>query len=134
MEELFLFFVGGGIYIMMEVLYRGWSHWSMFFLGGACFLCLGRINRILPKTAPLLLQMLIGAILITVLELAAGLVVNIGLGWNIWDYSQKPFNFLGQVCLTTSIGWYFLSAAGIVFDDYLRYWLFGREKPQYKLI
>ena len=81
-----------------------------------------------------MLQMLIGMVIITALELIKGLVVNINLGWNVWDYAKEPFNLLGQICLFSSFWWYFLSVVGIVLDDYLRYWIFHEEKPHYHII
>ena len=33
-EFLFLLGVGGSVYYGVEVLFRGFSHWSMFLLGG----------------------------------------------------------------------------------------------------
>lgn len=37
---------------------------------------------------------------------------------------QVPFYF----------AWVGLSVVAIVFDDYLRYWFFGEEKPHYKIV
>lgn len=133
LKNLFLFAVGGLVYISLEILFRGYSHWSMYLLGGICFLALGYINRFLSWETPLTLQMLIGGIIITVLEFITGLIVNVHFGWNVWDYSRIPFNLFGQICLRASIRWYFLSVVGIVLDDYLRYWLFGEDKPRYKI-
>ncbi|MBW7573960.1 putative ABC transporter permease [Caproiciproducens faecalis] len=132
-KDVFLFVVGGDIYIIMEICYRGYSHWSMFALGGVCFLGLGYINRFFSWDTPLVLQMLIGMLLITTLELITGMIVNVCFGWGVWDYSQKPFNLFGQICLSSSVGWYFLSAVGIILDDYLRWWIFGEEQPHYCL-
>lgn len=129
-KNLFLFVVGGDIYLLIEILYRGYSHWTMFLLGGICFLCLGYINRFLPWETPLPVQMLLGAVIITVLELVTGCIVNIWLGWNVWNYTM--LSFLGQISLLSSIGWYFLSVIGIILDDYLRYWIFREEKPHYQ--
>jgi len=134
LKNAFLFTVGGIIYILMEIISRGYSHWTMFLLGGICFLCLGYINRFLPWKTPLTLQMLIGTGIITALELITGIIVNICLGWQVWDYSNIPYNLLGQISLQSSIGWYFLSVIGIVLDDYLRYWIFCEEKPRYKIV
>jgi uncharacterized membrane protein len=133
LKNLFLFVVGGDIYIMIEILYRGYSHWTMFLLGGICFLCLGYINRFLPWETPLPVQMLIGAGIITALEFMTGCIVNIYLGWHVWNYSNVPLNLWGQICFPASAGWYFLSAVGIVLDDYLRYWIFHEENPIYKI-
>lgn len=134
LKNLTLFLIGGGIYILLEMMYRGRSHWTMFLLGGVCFLALGYINRFLPWETPLPVQMLIGAAIITVLELLTGWIVNIKLGWHVWDYSRVPLNFYAQICLPASIGWFFLSAVGIYLDDWLRWKLFGEEKPHYKIL
>lgn len=133
-KYLFLGFVGGIIYCSIELLWRSWTHWSMFILGGVCFICLGLINEILSWDTPLLIQMAIGCVIITMLEFITGCVVNLGLGWNVWDYSKYPLNFLGQISVRSSVLWYFLSIVGIVLDDFIRWKVFGEDKPRYKLI
>ena len=131
-KSVLLFFVGGLLYYLIEVVWRGYSHWTMFFLGGLCFVCIGLINEILPWEMPLWKQGIIGALMITVLEYAVGCIVNIGLGWNVWDYSDVPFNVHGQICLPFTLLWFAVSLAAIVLDDYIRYWAFGEEKPEYR--
>ena len=132
-KHLILGTIGGLIYVLLELIWRGYSHWTMFLLGGTCFVLLGLINEILDWDTPLTLQMLIGCTVITVLEFITGCVVNLWLGWNVWDYSDLKFNILGQISLFSSIGWYFISLVGITLDDWLRYRLFGEKKPHYKL-
>ncbi len=133
-KYLALFFIGGTIYVSIEHIWRGWSHWTMFILGGICFIALGLINEVLDWNTPMVLQMAIGCAIITTLEFITGCVVNIGLGWNVWDYSQYPLNFLGQISVGSSVLWYFLSAVGIVLDDTIRWKAFGEDKPKYKWI
>ena len=130
----FLFFVGATIYVIIEKLYRGYSHWTMFLLGGICFIALGLINEVIPWDMPLLLQMCIGGVIITALEFITGCIVNIWLGWNVWDYSELPFNLWGQISLFSSIVWVGLSLVGIVLDDFIRWKFFGEEKPHYRWI
>ena len=130
----FLFFVGATIYVIIEKLYRGYSHWTMFLLGGICFIALGLINEAIPWDMPLLLQMFIGGVIITVLEFITGCIVNLWLGGAVWDYSELPFNLLGQISLFSSIVWVGLSLAGIVLDDTIRWKFFGEEKPHYRWI
>ena len=132
-KHLILGTIGGLIYVLLELIWRGYSHWTMFLLGGTCFVLLGLINEILDWDTPLTLQMLIGCAVITALEFITGCVVNLWLGWNVWDYSDLKFNILGQISLFSSIGWYFISLVGITLDDWLRYRLFGEKKPHYKL-
>ena len=126
--------LGGTVYVFIELLWRGYSHWSMFLLGGVCFIALGLINEIIPWEMPLTAQMFIGCAIITALEFITGCIVNLWLGWDVWDYSELPCNLLGQISLKSSVGWYFLSAVGIILDDWLRYIFFGEEKPRYKFL
>ena len=68
LKYVFLFITGGLLYNLVELAFRGWSHWTMFILGGVCFICLGLINEIISWKTPLWKQMAIGACIITVLE------------------------------------------------------------------
>ena len=132
-EYLFLSCVGAGLYVSIELIYRGYSHWTMGILGGISFVSIGLINEVLSWDTPLTLQALIGSLIITFYELVFGIVLNIWLGLNIWDYSNLPYNILGQICLPFSVIWYFLSIIGICLDDFLRWNLFNEEKPRYKI-
>lgn len=115
----------------IEILFRGYSHFSMILLGGLCFVICGLENEIFSWETPIELQMIISSIIITILELLTGLIVNVYMGLKVWDYSNMPLNFMGQICLIFSIAWLFLSLIAIVIDDYLRYFVFGEEKPRY---
>lgn len=134
LKALFLWAIGGCIYYAVELIWRGYSHWTMFILGGLCFVLIGAINELYTWDVSLISQMLISALVITALELITGLIVNIGLGWGIWDYSQVPYNFYGQICLLYTVFWFFLSLPGILLDDYIRYQFLEEEKPHYKIL
>ena len=79
-KYLFLFAVGGALYVLIELLWRGWSHWTMFALGGLCFVYLGLINEVLRWDTPLWAQVLIGTAGITALEFMTGCVLICGWG------------------------------------------------------
>lgn len=128
-----LMLIGGVVYGGLEVTFRGRTHWTMVILGGVCFVAVGLINEIIPWDMPLAVQMLVGSIIITALEFCCGCIVNIWLGWDVWDYSKLWGNVMGQICPLYSVFWYFVSFIAIVLDDYLRYWLFGEDKPHYKI-
>jgi len=129
-----LFVIGGTSYIFIEILWRGYTHITMFFLGGLCFILIGLINEnYFTGRLPILIQQIISCFIITLLELIFGLIFNLWLGLNIWDYSSLRFNFMGQICLRYSIFWFFLSLPAIILDDYLRHKLFGEEKPRYRI-
>lgn len=132
-----LFGIGGAIYITIEILWRAMmgstpTHWTMFILGGLAFVIVGGINEMFPWEMPIWLQSVIGTSVVLVLEFIFGCVLNIWLGLAIWDYSNTPFNILGQVCLPFAFAWFALVTVAIIIDDYLRYWLFGEEKPRYQ--
>ena len=130
---MILFSIGGGIYNLVEIIYRSNTHWTMFIVGGLCFLCIGWINEFLPWSLALWKQMLIGGTIITVIEFLSGCIINLWLGWNVWDYSHVPLNILGQICLPFFFVWVGLSLVGIVLDDVIRWLCFGEEKPRYKI-
>lgn len=132
-KNMVLFIIGGIIYYFIETLWRGYSYVSMFFVGGLCFVFIGMINVFLSFDTPIWKQQFIATVIVTLIELAAGIVLNKWLNMSIWDYSNLPFNLWGQVSLHYSIGWFVLSAAAIILDDWLRYFLFKEEKPYYKL-
>lgn len=130
-KYLILGIIGGFTYVIIEILYRGHSHWSMFIVSAVAFISIGLINEFISWDMKLWKQMLIGSGIVTVLEFISGYILNIKLGWLIWDYSNVPFNIMGQIYLPFSIAWFFISFIAIA-DDYLRYWLFNEEKPHYK--
>lgn len=133
---ILLFLVGACVYYNAEICFRGYSHWTMALLGGALFLAIGNINEknAASKNIPLPFQGLLAAAFITAGELAAGIILNVWLDLNIWDYSDLPFNFLGQICLRFSLIWIAVGIIAVVLDDYLRYLLFDEEKPKYIII
>ncbi|MGM9646282.1 MAG: hypothetical protein ACI3XS_06295 [Eubacteriales bacterium] len=108
-----LFFYGGAIYCLIEVAWRGWTHPTMFIVGGLAFLFLYNISMTLGIKSRLL-RCALGAFCITLLELGSGIIINIYLGMGVWDYSARPFNFLGQICLLYCFLWFLLSFA---FDE-----------------
>ena len=130
---ILLFLIGGGIYYIIELLWRGHSHWSMFLTGGLCFLLVGGINNFYPWHLGIVQQSIIGAFIITTIEFLVGVVVNVWLGMEVWDYSGLPFNLMGQVSLIFSILWIPLATVGIFLDDWLRHKLFNEETPTYTI-
>lgn len=130
----FLFWFGGSTYCTIEVLWRGYSHWTMLLLAGSLFIVIGFLNEIWEWDSSFLLQVGIATIIATISEFLTGCVVNLWLKWDIWDYSNVPFNLLGQICLPYTVLWTLLSAVAIVIDDVIRWRFFGEEKPHYKLI
>ena len=118
-KNIIIFLIFGISYYLLEILWRGYSHWTMIIVGGLCGLLIGLINEITPKMNTVL-QMLLGSVIVTIIEFVTGYIINIKLDLNIWDYSNLKFNILGQVSLLFSVLWFFLSYIVIKLDDYIR--------------
>lgn len=106
-EMLWVFGFGALIYSLIEVLYRGYTHWTMTLAGGIAFTLIYLLN-ISVKTDSLIIRCLAGAAIITAIEFSAGCVVNLGLNMHIWDYSHQRYNILGQICPLFSFAWFLI--------------------------
>ena len=104
---MLVFLSGGGIYSVLEILWRGYTHWTMAVTGGVCMVLLGGVNRLCSRWA-LVFRCLAGSAIITSIELVVGLIVNRAAGLAVWDYSDMPGNLLGQICPTFSAMWFLL--------------------------
>lgn len=109
-EFIFVFLIGCFMYSLLEIAARGFTHWSMMLTGGVCltYIYILTINSRIST-----LKMCIkGAVFITLIEFAVGVLVNIVCKWNVWDYSDMPLNVMGQICLPFSVLWFSLCFAG----------------------
>lgn len=108
MKILVCFLLGGGLYVVLELFWRGHSHVSMAIAGGACLALMYGVFTGTPViSAPL--RCVVGALVITSVEFITGYIVNIRKGLGVWDYSNVPYNLYGQICLRYSILWAALS-------------------------
>ena len=101
-KKSILFAAGGCAYMGLELLWRGWSHGSMFAAGGTCFLLLGKLSHTRPQLS-LPLRAVAGAGIITLVEYTAGLLFN--RSYSVWDYRGTPLNIHGQICLPFFLLW-----------------------------
>ena len=107
MRTALIFGLGASFYILLEILWRGYTHWTMSVTGGLCLISIYSLDSILSGVN-LFKKCFIGATAICIYEFVVGCIVNIGLGWNVWDYSERPGNLLGQVCPLFFILWFLL--------------------------
>ena len=103
-----MFLTGGILYSMIEMLWRGYTHWSMTVAGGLCFLLIHFVNHGLSN-ADIILRCLAGCGIITAVEFFAGVIVNLWLGLDVWNYSGMAGNLLGQICPAFSLMWFLIS-------------------------
>lgn len=128
----------GAVYFVLEGIWHipsgGYVNIIMLPIGGLCGVCIGAINQI-PKfyNMRVVFQCIISTVIVLVIEFVSGMILNVGFGLDIWNYSDQPFNLLGQICLYYGVLWFFLSPAAIWLEDYLRYKLWGEGTP-YTLI
>ncbi len=107
LERLCIFLIGAVGYFSLELMWRGYSHWTMAVTGGVCFFALYRINEI---KQPFIVKCALGSMMITAVELAVGCVVNLIFELDVWDYSDRAVNLLGQICPLYSALWFVISA------------------------
>lgn len=105
--DMVVFLIGGVTYAMIEIMWRGNTHWTMVLLGGLCFLTLYKLFGYMSNYS-LIEKCVLGAIVITTLEFVVGCIVNLVFHMNVWNYSRMPLNLSGQICILYSTLWGFL--------------------------
>jgi len=102
---------GALLYGMLELIWRGHTHWTMLLLGGICFAVMYYIECSTGFSH--IRKCAFSALFITLAELVTGIIVNIILGWGVWDYSDEFLNVAGQICPLFSLLWFVLCIPGI---------------------
>ena len=104
-KRYLLFFIIGALgYAAIEIIWRGRTHWSMALAGGICFIIFSLVAEGFSDL-PILIKGVLCAVGVTLVELVFGLIFNVLLGMSVWDYSNMPLNFLGQICPLFSLLW-----------------------------
>lgn len=120
MEFFLVYLSGAALYGLMELCWRGWTHWTMLLCGGFCF---SLMYLLAMNTIALWRKCLLSTALITTVEFFTGCLVNLRLGWQVWDYSAMPLNLLGQICPQFLLLWLALSLPGLELCSLLRRFL-----------
>lgn len=118
-EYVCVFLSGGLIYNLIEMAFRGYTHWSMNLAGGACFLAIHLFNHRIGKRK-ILLKCALGCVTITTVEFFVGLIVNFVFHLDVWDYSSMRWNILGQICPLFSLAWFFITFPACRISDAVR--------------
>ena len=134
LNHILRWIAGGAVYGLLEILWRGHTHWTMVLLAAVLCIPLDLANNRIPWDTPLWIQAILGGLTITAAELLAGLVLNVWLGLGVWDYSQQWGNLWGQICPQFTTLWCLLAGAVIVLFDWMDYWIGAGERPRYKII
>ena len=135
--KLGLFLSCGFIYCMIEILFRNWSHWSMFVLTGFLgVFCVDSINNTLSFDCDYIVQILISTILCTIGEGISGIILNVWLQLNVWDYSKMAFGtfFFGQCNILFCFAWALIISVVIFYCDAYNYYILKIEPCPYYII
>lgn len=99
-----LFTIGSVGYGLIEWLWRGRTHWSMLIAGGLCFTFFAKISDHFVGHSQIK-KACAAAGIVTTVEFLFGMLFNRILHKNIWDYSDRRANLLGQICPLYSFFW-----------------------------
>ena len=111
LEYTSVFAMGSIGYALIEIAFRGFTHWTMLPAGGLCFMMLYIIS--IKSRDSIWKKWIMGSCVITTIEFITGLIVNLTLGWNVWDYSHYTANLMGQISLNFSLGWLLICVPGV---------------------
>ena len=121
-ESIFVFISGALGYWALELLWRGYTHWTMPLTGGFCLIITYLVANFMVQ--PLWQKWIMSASCTTAVEFVVGSVINLRLGWSVWDYSALPLNFMGQICPRFSFYWLMLAVPSVFLCNIYRYFLF----------
>lgn len=105
-------FTGAAGYGLLELLWRGWTHWTMLVVGGLCLLVMYGLAN--DTKFPYWQVWVLSAVFITTAEFVSGSIVNIALGWRCgitppcpaisWDRSARSIVCYGLDCPSREYG------------------------------
>lgn len=111
-----VFAAGAVIYSLIEILWRGRTHWTMAVTGGFCLLLIHLCNE-RHRKLDLFVRCSLSSFYITSVEFAVGWLLNVRLHMMVWDYSDKMFNVMGQICPEYWAYWYLLSIPALMLSS-----------------
>ena len=135
LKLIFTYALCGGLYIMLEMLWRNRSDLSMFFLAGFLGWFAMFFNNIFSYETDYIIQVLSVSIIATFFEGLFGNVYN--MDYAIWDYRNLPLSFWNdQINLIFFLFWIIIVAIIIPILDYIDWKLFDYKPdtpPYYKI-
>ena len=102
-----LLVLGGAVYSLIELIWRGRTHPSMALAGGLCLYGLYAVRAKFTRLGTVA-SAAVGCAVITAVEFIFGCVCNVMLKLKVWDYSNLFCNLLGQICLVYTFLWFLL--------------------------
>ena len=133
-EVMFLMAAGGSLYYLIEIGFRGYSHWTMFMLGGLALTFCSFQGEVMHWSEPLWLQIFRAVLFLTSLEFTTGIICNKWLKIGIWDYRDQSFQLWGQICLPFIVLFSGLLMLAILFGGMVLWKIFGEERPDFHIL
>lgn len=133
MDEMTLLGIKAAVAAGVAALTAVWGWFGWLVVAVLLTIPVERCGEQLHWGVPLWLQALACAALVTAAELAAGLILNVWLGLGVWDYSDLPGNFMGQICPQFAAIWFGLCLVFIPAFDWMRWSVEGGQRPKYYL-
>ena len=115
---------------MIELIWRGRTHWTMLIAGGVCFVIFSVISERCKKRT-CIFKAVSCALSVTLVELIFGIVFNLVFKMNVWDYSNQPGNVLGQICPAFGLLWFFIMPLAIWAEDTARWLIWAYDSTVY---
>ena len=132
---IFTYALCGGLYLMIEMLWRNHTFLSMFWLAGFLGLFAMFFNNIFSYETDYIIQVLSVSIIATFFEGLFGNIYN--MNYTIWDYRNLPLSFWNdQINLIFFLFWIIVVAIIIPILDYIDWKLFDYKPdtpPYYKV-
>lgn len=133
-EVMFLMAAGGSLYYLIEIGFRGYSHWTMFMLGGLALTFCSFQGEVMHWSEPLWLQIFRAVLFLISLEFTTGIICNKWLKIGIWDYRDQSFQLWGQICLPFIVLFSGLLMLAILFGGMVLWKIFGEERPDFHIL
>ena len=119
---------------VIEIWFRGFSHWTMFVLGGVTLTFCSFQGEVMHWSEPMWIQIIRAVLFLTSLEFVTGIICNKWLKIGIWDYRDQPFQLCGQICLPFMVMFSGLLCLAIVLGGVVLWGVYGEEKPEFHVL
>lgn len=130
-----IFNISGLIYAIIELLWRGYTHWTMYVCAGIAGLLIAKINDgLFEFETDFRVQVLTATFFCTLCEFIFGLAFN--RDYSIWDYRELWGTLewtYNQVNILFIGAWMIICIVSIPFLDWLEWKLGIEEKPYYRI-
>ena len=130
-----IFCISGFIYTMLELLWRGRTHWTMFICAGLCGLVMAAVNdNLFEFETDYRLQVFTAALMCSIMEFFFGIIFN--GDFTIWDYRGLwgTLHIFGDQVNVLFFGvWIVISFFALPFLDWMQWKLGLEDKPYYRI-